>query len=376
LVQVAAIEALSRLVYSASTGKTESVVNAVAALGPEVEPILEGNVAAIVEGLRGLGASERSLLNQVAHQSRSPRIAAAIFSRLASEGDESARLQLVRRARDGDLAAFGELSDANVLTDSAANDLRARWRPLVAGIVEDARNNKWGWGGYDIVGALAVIDVHYPETADWSLLLDALFEPKVSAANKLHACRALAAFGDRLPDEVASELAANLERIAQTPAIPELFQSPIELQAVVEQLGIVVGAYPPEQADARIARLLMGPPEHRAEAARALASGRFESLNASLAALAADPSVAVRAAAGTAAAQRLSTGTNGRVERQVATQLAKADGSRVPLAVLSGVRSDAAGDDGLQRISSDLRDHPSGVVRAAAASAKARLEPG
>jgi hypothetical protein len=142
----------------------------------------------------------------------------------------------------------------------------------------------------------------------------------------------------------------------------------------VERLGLALGAYDDDTAERLLTNLAMGTWEERRELAKALAGDRASTLVATLAPLAGDEIVQVRAAAGSSAARRLSTGRGGNIEREVVARLTRSDGALCAFAMLSGINPKAGVDPELVNVVMRLSDHPSARVRQGANTMKAAIE--
>lgn len=326
----------------------------------------------MVRGLRATALTTpegRAAWRQTAASQPNQRAAAGMLGLLVRD-DEAARELLLARIAEGDNDALAALGDVRQLNPEIARRLAAQDAQLLDDIIAQAQRGAFAVSRTrDPASRLAILGVHFPEVAPLDALLRYLADVHMPSEHKPKACLALAAHADRLPASLRSDLRELLPHLTGTVPADKLFGSPLGGAAVI--LAAAVGALDDQTLTSGLAALLTGSRQERLAAATLISRlGRHE-LTAALVTLVNDPYPDVRAEAARALATRVASSDTGIDPLAIAgLQRALANpGALVSLAIAAVVDAAEAPSDQACELITPLLDHPSALVREAAAGA-------
>jgi HEAT repeat protein len=263
------------------------------------------------------------------------------------------------------------------LSSEIASDIISGLASRVAQTRSDARQGRYGFGGHDIPQALALLNAWHPDVANWDPLFELLDDDVVSPADKRGALETLASLADRLTDDVRGRLKSIAVKVAERPsAVPPSpfgFGSPRDAMGAGALLEAALGALDATDAASRLVHLLSGGVDERRWAAQvAYSLARPEDIG-TLAALAQDSDVSVRATAARALGFLVARGQGGALVITAAEQCAAEPGTLVPGSLAAALAAVASRDAQAERILERLQaGHPSARVRLLAGGAPAQ----
>lgn len=287
-------------------------------------------------------------------------IAANSLIWLADGGHTEAEAEAVGRAAAGDLQALGAVSDVASLDAGRAAAIIGHLAEAADQNLADSRSGRHGGDRIDAAWWLIRIGFESPDLTRWDKALELLSDPCVAGHDKRDACLLAANNSGDLPDEVRSALAADAAAIA-TAQTGIGFDADMAAIEVVLRIGL--GDMAGGEAAAAMAKLAVGTPEQRRDAAIVLGWGRIADQRPMLAVLAVDPHHAVRNQAALAIG-RLAAREPTPPMRVLAWETARDGGAVIPATLLTGL---AAGEGAAPEIAVDiaqhLQQHPSAIIR-------------
>ena len=287
-------------------------------------------------------------------------IAVTTLGWLAANGHPQAGTEAISRAVAGDLHAIEATADLPSLDPGDAKAIIAFLADAADRNLADARKGSYGGDRIDAAYWLARLGLEFSDYARWDKALELLMDPYVAGHDKVDACMLIAREPDKLPEDVRDALAAGTASIASA-------RTGIGFEADIGGIDTVVAigldALAGGDAAAAMAKLAVGTPEQRRDAAMLLGWGRLPDQQPMLSVLTGDPHPEVRNEAAHAIG-RLAAGNPTPQMRALAWEMARRDGILLPAALLSGlaadegVTPDIAGD-----IAQHLQQHPSADIR-------------
>ncbi len=359
-------------VVAAATGPVQAAVaQAVAALPPQVDPLVARAWASVARAL-----PYAAWTAETAGQAGS----AAGFHEQALESalrtvhvahDESARGPLLAAAAAGDLSALAALGDVRDLPAKVVGPLVRSLTDATRQVVTFAEAGTYGIGQTDAPHALTLLNLHHPDVADWSAVVELVASGAAVSMSKAGTLRALAGMADLVPPQVRAPLADAARVVAMAP--PKEFSGLLGEDADLSHLATELVAALSEDVDPGVLPLLLsGDAAARAAAARvARRLGGPEHVGM-LVALTVDIDPTARATAAHALAAIVAAGAAGDATGTATAAVrlaAKGPGRRTALAVASALAAQDAPPGGVEDILVLLRSNPSARVRAAAAKA-------
>lgn len=281
-----------------------------------------------------------------------------------STGENKARTVLVQEAREGSLNALSALGDVRKLEPEVVQQVVRSLATRTRELIEKATNQEHALGGHDVGRALALVNGWHPDLAEWAPVVELVASPHVAGRNKIGALATLTAAADRLPAEVATELAeAAIVAASIEPAKHGGVFSLGDARSAAWELSFALNAVMPEQAAVELASLIAGPAAARASACRiARRLADTPSLGILLALVRdRDDEVRAEAAAGLAA---ISVGDQPSPLAVAGLRLALRDGgNRVPAAIAIAISETKSTSPIAMDVSEQLRSHSSAWVR-------------
>ena len=360
-VPMAALEAVTGLLPAAGNRAHTAAARLIAEL-PDPPPYVTSQQVCKAIGLLDYGMVDQEARDALWEKAREQRgwIAVAALGWLADNRYPGAETEAISRAVAGELQAIGAVSDLSALGRSEAVSVIDRLADATDQILAAARRGTHGGDRIDAAYWLAAMSLEFPNHPRWDKALELLLEPRVAGHDKRPACLLMAQNADRLPADVRSALAANTASVAESePGIG----LEADIGGIETMLEIVLGMPVGQDAATAIAKLAVGTPEQRSDAAMLLGWGQQPHQQPLLAALSADPHPQVRREAACAIGKLAVTDPLPAIRSQ-AWELACKDGILLPAALLSGLaRASSPTSIIASEIAQHLQEHPSAIIR-------------
>ena len=294
-------------------------------------------------------------------QSNSGPLGASALAWLAANRHEHAQGEAIERAASQDIKALSVMlsSDPSLVDDDTTRLLIEWFEDMAERRLLAARSGSYTLGGYDGARLLAEFNLHFSELGKWDTIIEVLREPLVDAHSKRSICALLAVRTAKIPPGVRTEIAHNIDIIAQAASV---FGEEPGVGGIHTMLKIGLEIVGGDQAAAESAELAFGSQRDREDAALLLGSGQCPDNQPILAALAADQSFSVRRAAAAATGKLVSTSPNP-LNETLARRLAGDKGSNLPGALLSGILQSGQQSTAGAEIAQQLRQHLSARLR-------------
>ena len=356
-----ALKAVTRLLPAASAQGHTELASLIAALPTPPPESLVPDLAAVVNniGFDLITDSEHDGLWNLCQQDQGP-VGNALLGWFAANGKTLALTQLKDRAVNGDLDALSVIGDVTALDNGEAAALVEFVETMAAVRLSDANNHRHSFGGFDAGSILALLNLWFPEEARWDTVVAMLTEPRVTTHDKRRMCYVISELSARVPDDLRSHLASNIEGIQL--ATP-FFQEEPGTGGLGLILALAVEAISNDDAEAAATKLAFGSRRDRQDLAQLLGLGHCPKLRPMLATLLGDTHFEVRHDSASAVGRLVVSGSNKSL--YVLTQeIASKDGTGLPLALLVGLsQRDAPLPEIGSEIAQQLQTHPSALVR-------------
>lgn len=362
MVELAAAKAIEGLLPASSAAARIQVAELLGSFAEPPHDVLDGPITGWLEhlGAEQLTPFVREGFLRIGTADEG-RLGAEVLAWLAKHGDAPAQNLVQQRALRGDLDALVALNDVTALTTHQAEPLLEKFESMIRGKIAKAEKGTHSFGGFDPGALLAQFNGWFPEVARWRPVVELLLHPEVAANDKRHALRVLFHAPDRIPDEVRTALAASIDAISKTAALPG-FGGRGELGALPVMLAIVLGAIDPISAHVAISRLALGSQQERCDAAELLGRGHCERMRPLLASFVADGRTPVRSAAAQAVG-RLASLVEDPIVVSLVEVLTADDGVTIPWALLAGLSEANEANQVARAAATRLAGHPSAHVR-------------
>ena len=287
---------------------------------------------------------------------------------LASHDFPGARAEAMSRASSSDVAALDAVHDVSEFDSSSASVIIEQLVSRADQTLASARKGSFTLGGFNAGYALAVMNMWFPSRGGWKKSIEYLCDPHVAWRDKQPICDLIAWQQDRLPTEVRIELAANINLITTATAG---VQSAADTEGSNTLLAVALGALSGEDANAEAAKLALGTPTARRNLALLLGMGQCPAMQPMLISLIGDPEPSVRSDAAFAVGKLAATDSNGQV-CPLAWELAKRDGTLLPMALLDGLSRARNPGPEATRVAKQFQRHASARIRGKALRLLAR----
>jgi hypothetical protein len=360
-VPMAAFEAVTGLLPAAGDRAHTAAARLVAGL-PDPAPRM--TIQQVCKAIRYLDydkvdAQARDALWEMALELRGWKAVTALRW-LAANGHEEAEAEAVGRAVAGDLHALAAVADLSSLDSDDAKTIIDHLADAADRNLGDARNGSYGGDRINAAYWLASLGLEFADCARWDKVAELLTDPCVAGHDKVSACLLIAEAADRLPGDVRSSLAADTALIAVAPSGIGLDADMGGIDTVV---AIGLGAVSGGDAAAAMAKLAVGTPEQRRDAAILQGWGLMADQQPMLAVLAGDPHPEVRNETARAIG-RLAANDPTPQTLALAWEMARRDGVLLPAALLAGLSAEGMpAPDIAADIAQHLQLHPSAIVR-------------
>jgi len=361
IVPMAALDAVTGLLPAAGAQAHTAAARLIAGL-PDPPPHMTPN--RVCQAIRRLDygkvdAAARQALWEKAWEQQG-QMAATALGWLADNGHTEADAEAAGRAASGDLQALEAISDLASLDPGQAAAIIGHLAGAADQNLSGARRGTHSIGRVDAAWWLIRIGFEFPDLARWDKALELLSDPCVAGHDKRDACLLAANNCGDLPDDVRSALAAGAAAIA-TAQTGVGFDADMAAIEVVLRIGL--GDMAGGEAAAAMAKLAIGTPEQRRDAAIVLGWGRTADQQPMLAVLSGDPHPAVRHYAALAIGRLAAQDPTPQMS-VLAWESARDSGALIPATLLTGL---AAGEGAAPEIAADiaqhLQQHPSAIVR-------------
>ena len=361
-VEYLAIQAIAGLLPAADDSAHGEVADLLAQqMGPETQ-IPESDIVRVFDRLdhAQVSPAARESLWGLARRNES-QLGAAALGWLAANGHADARAEAISRAVSQDLQSLSAMlrADPSQFDEDTARLLIEWFEDMAEFRLSAARAHRYTLGGYDGARLLAEFNLLFPRLGRWDTLMELLREPLVDARSKRSTCALLAVRAADIPGSVRTEIAENIDIIAQATSG---FGDEPDIGGIRVMLRIGLEIIEGDQATAEAAQLAFGSQRDREDAALLLGAGQCPANQPILAALAADRHFTVRRAAATATGKLLPTNPNG-LNISLAWKLADDRGSDLPAALLHGISQAGHPTPTGADIAQSLRRHPSARIR-------------
>ena len=292
------LDTLGAILDSASASSHAAVIDYVIALPPIKNIAWASSLANVLRHLdanawtSATAASARDRSHDDDEMMRFPLLS------IAAKFYDDTRQALLADIRSGSMDALNAFGDVRELPYDVASELIHSLAASLKQIIFDARNGHFNFGGCDFGDALTLLNLWFPDAADWATLLEMLADPFVAGSDKVIPLRRLAEQVSQIPVNQHGPLTGVLTELVRQP-LPDhvsLLGKPQDIAGPAALLQAALGA-DPQTVASLITVLLAGDTERRAWAAR-LAGQRAQPEDAGLlAVLACDTEPEVRAAA-------------------------------------------------------------------------------
>jgi len=360
-VPMAALEAVTGLLPAAGHRAHTAVARLIAEL-PEPPPYLTTQQVSQALDMLDYCKVDEEARDALWEKARVQRgwIAVAALGWLADNRYAGAEAEAISRAVAEEIHAIEAVADLPALSRSEAVAVIDRIADEADQILTAARRGTYGGDGIDAAYWLAAMSLEFSDHARWDKVLEVLLEPRAAGHHKRAACLLMAQNADRLPTDVRSALAANTALVAKSePGIG----LEADIGGIETVLGIVLGMPVGQDDAAAMAKLAVGTPEQRRDAAMLLGWGQQPHQQPLLAALSADPHPQVRHEAARAIG-KLAVADPSPAIRSRAWELADEDGILLPAALLSGLaQASSPTSDIASEIAQHLHEHLSAIIR-------------
>lgn len=361
------IEALIGLHAHFTADDWNRITSWVGGLSNDTNEILAGPLRRLLAGAPSPSAESRTLLQERVERLPGDRWLARLMQNLLGPEDEHDRSRLIARLDKGDLSALAGLPDLGALTDAEATRLLATAQSQVAALTVGASPGVVTVYSYDVPMLCAQLSCLHPAEADWEVLAAYLRAPAVAVQQKRSVAKLLAAHPVDIPEAARRSIyeAAKLARAIAEPVVSP-FDPPIGGALIALELA-TDGSEPPQTETLRGA-LLTGSAEERQDLADLLASTTAPVDELVLLALTGDSNDDVREHALTALTRRILRRNGDPAVLYRFLQRSEFD-SR---AVITGLHLENPDPDHVAPLIEVLLQHPSALVRVAAARLAAR----
>nr|WP_246222597.1 DUF4365 domain-containing protein [Phytoactinopolyspora limicola] len=284
---------------------------------------------------------------------------------IAARHDAAARQVLMVEAQQGSWHALTEIADLGVLRADAAANLVTEMASRVNRRISSAEKHSYELGMIDAGAGLALLNVTYPDVADWEPLLNLLAHPDVASADKRQPMWILAHHAE----EIAAQIRPRLASIAATSASNESgvispFGNSAGSRGPAWELALVLGAFDEQTIGPAVVSLLSGDTSDRSWVPHLLRRIPGPEAAAILVGLLQDPYPEVRGPAAAILAELVATGQRSNLAVEGLQHCMQDTGTRVALGIASTLSRLEAPTSTFSGILHNLRKHPSAKVRA------------
>lgn len=217
------------------------------------------------------------------------------FLRVAAPAVVESRVQVLQRARAGELIVFEAIDDVRTLPSDAVNALADRLCSVIDNLIEDAARGAYGVGGLDPGHALTLLCVWHTSSGRWDHIEALLTAPGVRPQQQAGALQVLAVHGATLADPIKTQLVEAVSVLRNREPVPSFFDDDSDIRGLAAEALAALA----DQAlrEPLIRHLLGGDTVRRAASARIIERFGDRAESELLLALAGDANETVRDAA-------------------------------------------------------------------------------
>jgi len=277
--------------------------------------------------------------------------------------DPSFRSALADRIKAGDARALSSWGDVRDLPADVAAGMILRTAEAVRQQVTGARAGMHGFGGDSPLRRLVLLNVWYPDSADWTPFIEAVAEQNSGPNDLAPGLELMVPYADRVPGDVKEQLRTPLQRLSRTARDGLLAglgfgRSDVRGDAAL----LLIAFFPNELSEDQLLEFIRGTPGQIAAAVRILADRHQVDDLPLLAVLATHEDTEVKAAVASALAEWLALGVGGKAPLGLLSTILGEPGVRLAARVTSSVAQQerSKGADELLEL---LENHQSAIVR-------------
>lgn len=355
------VKAVAR-VYIASSPETQAVVRTFMSTLPTIEDqLIAQNYAGLLARIDHQDWTEEQItVLKLRPAGDNFELKDALETLIASR-DASFRSALADRIKAGDAQALSSWGDVRDLPADVAAGMVLHTAEAVHQEVAAARAGVHGFGGDSPLRRLVLLNVWYPDSADWTPCIEAVSEKNSGPNDLAPGLELMVPFAERIPVEVKEQLRAPLQRLSSTAPDGPLVgfgRSDVRGDAAL----LLVSLFPDELSEDHLLALLRGTSVQIAAAVRIVADRHLVVDLPLFAVLATNDDAEVKAAVAAALADWVALGVGGTAPLELLKTILDEPGVRLAVQVTCSVaqqeRSKGAGE-----LLDLLENHQSATVR-------------
>lgn len=214
---------------------------------------------------------------------------------VAASERESTRLEILTRARAGDLGVLHAISDVTTMPSDAVASLTDQLVHAIDGQLVEAARWSYSVGPLDFGYELTLLNIWHPSSSRWDTIEALLRFPQVAPTLQLRTLHLLADQGTLIPADVRGRLAQSVDSLWHREPLKRGFGGAFDGPDLRSVAAEAFAALSDETVRARVVReLLSGDAAHRASGTRIVARFGHSAESELLLALSADGDSAVR----------------------------------------------------------------------------------
>jgi hypothetical protein len=282
---------------------------------------------------------------------------------LVAGRDPAFRLTLADRIKDGDTHALASWDDVRDLPADVATEMLIHTAAEVGKEVESARAGAYAFGGDSALRRLVLLNVWYPEVADWAPVVETLSEKRSHPNDLAPGLQLMVLYARRVPAEVVEQLRIPLQSLAITTPDTQFGSFPFgrsDLRG--DAVLLLASLFPDDVSEDLLMGLLRGASEQMAAAVRIVANRQHVTDLPLFAALATNTNADVRAAVAAALADWVSVGLGGTAPLDLLKSLLDEPGVQLAARVTRSVAQQEK-SSGAEALLELLGGHQSATVR-------------
>jgi hypothetical protein len=296
------------------------------------------------------------------------------LERLVSSHDPARRVDLLERIEGGDARALSSWGDVRDLPVKTAASMISHTARAVRAEVASARTGVYTFGGDSVLRRLVLLNVWYPQYAEWAPCVEALAEVKSSANDLVPALELLASHADRLPAEIKQQMLPHLLRLSteppgDAPGVTLFGGSDMRGEATL----LLHAVFPEHVSESRLLELLQGTSEQVVAALQIIGNRALASDLPVLAALATSDDVHIRTSVAVVLTDWVALESLGRAPLDLLVGILEKPGVKTAARVARAL-ADRESSVGAEGLLARLEQHPSAVVRSHARWIRRRWE--
>lgn len=277
--------------------------------------------------------------------------------------DPSFRSALEDRIKDGDSRALSSWGDVRDLSAGVAAGMMIRTAEAVRQQVVGARSGMHGFGGDSPLRTLVLLNIWYPDGADWAPVIEAVTEINSGPNDLAPGLDLMESHADRVPADVKEQLRTPLQRLSSTTtSSPFAGLSFGKSEVRGEAALLLVAFFPNELPEAQLLELLRGTPAQRAAAVRLIGDRHRVDDLPLFAVLATSDDAEVKAAVAAALSKWVALGLGGEAPLDLVRAIVSESGVRLAARVTSSVAQQER-SKGAEELLELMENHRSAVVR-------------